>query len=122
MSENDYMQQVMANQQRVEVDLKAKRALAPANRMAMQNVIQAVRMPGAADGMARLSDEETGRFRASQTAGNMVAEINTPAVDVRITGWWRWKTVIVPPNAHVIHTRRGHDKPLHIGLGVSFSY
>jgi hypothetical protein len=25
MSENDYMQQVMANQQRLEVDLKAKR-------------------------------------------------------------------------------------------------
>jgi len=121
MSENDYMQQVMANQQRVEVDLKAKRAVAPANRMAMQNVIQAVRMPGA-DSPARFSDEETGRFRTNQTAANMVAEINTPAVDVRITGWWRWKTVIVPPNAHVIHTRRGHDKPLHIGLGVSFSY
>jgi hypothetical protein len=41
---------------------------------------------------------------------------------VRITGWWRWRTVVVPPNAHVVHTRRGHDKPLHIGLGVSFKY
>jgi len=27
-----------------------------------------------------------------------------PAVDVRITGWGPWKTVIVPPNAHVVHT------------------
>lgn len=41
---------------------------------------------------------------------------------MRITGWWRWRTVGVPPNAHVVHTRRGHDKPLHIGLGVSFKY
>jgi len=123
MSENDYMQQVMANQQRVEVDLKAKRALAPANRMALQRAPQA--MPpqvAAVDGMARLSDEETGRFRASPSAGLGATEISATAVDVRITGWWRWKTVVVPPNAHVVHTRRGHARPLHIGLGVSFSY
>lgn len=43
-------------------------------------------------------------------------------VEVRITGWWRWQTVIVPPNAWVVHTRRGHAEPLHLGLGVSFSY
>jgi len=125
MSENDYMQQVMANQQRVEVDLKAKRALAPANRMAMANYAQARAMPGGAVEM-RQSDEDTGRFRlatsAASVAAGSVIESSAPAVDVRITGWWRWKTVIVPPNAHVIHTRRGHAKPLHIGLGVSFSY
>ena len=133
MSENDYMQQVMANQQRVEVDLKAKRALAPVNRMAMQLAAQPMRKQGGVvEGMARGGDDDTGRFRASAAVGGMAAasvangsiasEINTPAVDVRITGWWRWRTVIVPPNAHVIHTRRGHAKPLHIGLGVSFSY
>ena len=44
------------------------------------------------------------------------------AIDVRITGWWRWKTVIVPPNVWVVHTRRGHTEPLHLGLGVSFPY
>ena len=43
-------------------------------------------------------------------------------VDVRISGTWRWKTVIVPPNAFVVHTRRGRPEPLHIGLGVSFRY
>jgi hypothetical protein len=44
------------------------------------------------------------------------------AVDVRVTGFGRWKTVLVPPNAFVVHTRRGHKNPVHIGLGVSFRY
>lgn len=43
-------------------------------------------------------------------------------VEVRITGFWRWKTVLVPPNAFVVHTRRGRAEPLHVGLGVSFRY
>lgn len=45
-----------------------------------------------------------------------------PIVDVRITGFYCWKTVIVPPNAYVVHTRRGNVKPLHLGMGVSFGY
>jgi hypothetical protein len=45
-----------------------------------------------------------------------------PAIDVRITGFWRFKTVVVPPNVYVVHTRRGHEEPLHVGLGVSFRY
>ncbi|MBB5780355.1 SPFH domain-containing protein [Nonomuraea jabiensis] len=43
-------------------------------------------------------------------------------MDVRITGFWRWKNVLVPPNAFVVHTRRGREKPLHVGLGVSFRF
>ncbi|MFC9993760.1 SPFH domain-containing protein [Nocardia sp. NPDC127526] len=43
-------------------------------------------------------------------------------VDVRVSGWWRWQTVLVPPNAFVVHTRRGRGEPLHIGLGVSFRF
>jgi flotillin len=44
------------------------------------------------------------------------------AVEVRITGFGRRKTVLVPPNALVVHTRRGQAEPLHVGLGVSFRY
>jgi flotillin len=44
------------------------------------------------------------------------------AVEYRITGFWRWKTVLVPPNAYVVHTRRGHADPLHLGLGESFRF
>lgn len=45
-----------------------------------------------------------------------------PAVDVRVTGWFRWKRVIVPPNAHVVHTRLGVEEPLNCGMGVSFNF
>jgi hypothetical protein len=44
------------------------------------------------------------------------------AIDYRITGWWRWKTVVVPPNVYVVHTRRGREEPVHIGMGVSFGF
>ncbi len=44
------------------------------------------------------------------------------AVDYRITGFWLWRTVVVPPNVYVIHTRRGHEKPINIGMGISFRY
>jgi len=106
---NDYMEQVMANQQQVAVDLRAKKA-----RMAIP--AQAAMMP------ERQRADDTGRFQAVRL-GAAPAESAAPAsVEVRITGWWRWKTVIVPPNAHVVHTRRGHERPLHIGLGVSFAF
>src|SRR5262249_35328488 len=122
MSENDYLQQVMENQQKVQVDLRAKKR-AMAAQHAMPSPMNAMSPQNGAP-MQRL-DEDTGRFRAaaaSTTPAAVASDLNTPAVEVRITGWWRWKTVIVPPNAHVVHTRRGHDKPLHIGLGMSFSY
>ncbi|HEX2688090.1 MAG TPA: SPFH domain-containing protein, partial [Kofleriaceae bacterium] len=94
------------------------------NRMMVQNAAPAY--PVQAAGVLRPADEETGRFRISTAAGpasgGLATEPGAPAVDVRITGWGRWKTVIVPPNAHVVHTRRGHADPLHIGLGVSFRY
>jgi regulator of protease activity HflC (stomatin/prohibitin superfamily) len=121
MSENDYLQQVMANQQRVEVDLKAKRGSPVANQMAVLAGSPRGRM--ILGGLAKQSDDDTGRFHAAASAdAGPSGAATAPAVDVRITGWWRWKTVIVPPNAHVIHTRRGHARPLHIGLGMSFNY
>ncbi len=100
---NEYLDQVQEQQQRVEVDLKARKMASPAllQAQAAGNVA-----PRGRRGVAPPPPEAPG--------GN--------AVDVRITGFWRWKTVIVPPNAYVVHTRRGHDKPLHIGLGVSFRF
>ena len=40
----------------------------------------------------------------------------------RVTGVWPFKTVIVPPNAYVVHTRRGKAEPLHCGLDISFRF
>lgn len=96
---NEYLDQVQEQQQRVEVDLKARK---------MANAIPAQAMAPARrrGGIAPPPPEMPG--------GN--------AVEVRITGFWRWRTVVVPPNAYVVHTRRGHDKPLTLGLGVSFRF
>jgi hypothetical protein len=43
-------------------------------------------------------------------------------LNYRITGFWRWRTVVVPPNVYVVHTRRGHEHPIDIGLGLSFRF
>ncbi|MFZ5445480.1 MAG: SPFH domain-containing protein [Myxococcota bacterium] len=101
-SKNSYLDQVVEQQAQLEQNLKAKRAMSlPASQsapVAMRR--QALAVPAQA--------------LAEPPASN--------AVDVRITGFWRWKTVIVPPNAYVVHTRRGVAEPLHLGLGVSFPY
>jgi len=46
----------------------------------------------------------------------------TPGGGYRITGWWRYKTVVVPPNVYAVHTRRGRKEPVHVGLGLSFRF
>lgn len=107
---NDYMEQVKANQQRVEVDLRAKRAISPAPAARARMMV------------APVSAEQTGRFRAVSASADGDAPVPAASVEVRITGFWRWKTVVVPPNAHVVHTRRGRIEPVHIGLGVSFRF
>ena len=101
MSGNTYLEQVVAQQERLEADLRSKRSVAaPA---AQSNI-----------GPGGPPTRGAGRQQASQPAPN--------AVEVRVTGFGRWKTVIVPPNAFVVHTRRGRGEPLHVGLGVSFRY
>jgi flotillin len=110
-SKNSYMEEVLQKQESVDQELRRKARAAPAaqrqmiagpmqNAMAMpQDVVAA--LPGA------LPPSPEGSARA---------------VEVRITGWWRWRTVIVPPNAWVVHTRRGQNEPVHLGLGVSFPF
>ncbi len=96
---NSYLDQVVQQQQALEQNLKARRQKAPMSLAAP---------------MGRAAAGHAGPAEPESPSGN--------AVDVRSTGFWRWKTVIVPPNAHVVHTRRGHAEPLHLGLGVSFPY
>src|SRR6185369_8770835 len=62
------------------------------------------------------------RRRAEFDSAEAAAPPTSSAVEVRVTGFARWKTVLVPPNAFVVHTRRGRAEPLHVGLGVSFRY
>jgi len=91
---NEYLDRVVAEQQVLEQNLRTKRAAPPPPQ-------------APAPARARVATEEVTRGAS---------------VEVRVTGFWRWKTVLVPPNAFVVHTRRGRAEPLHVGLGVSFRY
>lgn len=100
---NDYLEQVQAKQQRLEQDLRRNVALSSLSDEPAPVAQQAVRTRRGGGG---------GGFQ----------NINSAAVNVRITGFWRWKTVVVPPNAYVVHTRRGYKDPLTLGMGVSFRF
>lgn len=114
---NEYLEEVVAKQQQVQSDLRARK-------MNYANAAPAAPMPAQAAraGAVQAADQPI-HPRAARMMGIEPAPVNTSnAVEVRITGMWRWKTVIVPPNAYVVHTRRGRTEPLHIGMGVSFPY
>jgi hypothetical protein len=99
---NTYLEQVVAQQSQLEQDLRSKRqAPAPAPASNAGNIVPLVR---------------------SRSRSTAAGQPHSGAVDVRVTGFGRWKTVLVPPNAFVVHTRRGRSEPLHVGLGVSFRY
>jgi hypothetical protein len=110
MEANDYLNQVVREQARVEDELKTPRKR-------RQLALPAVKPGGAeAEAVKRKGEPASSDFEVS------LGEQAVQPVDYRITGFWRWKTVVVPPNVYVVHTRRGHAEPLHLGLGVSFSY
>jgi hypothetical protein len=96
---NDYLQQVVEQQARVDRELRRQAPLRRARGLG--------KAPRASD--SGLDFEE-----GASTAA--------PAANYRITGWLWWKTVVVPPNMYVVHTRRDHAEPLHVGLGASFRY
>jgi SPFH domain / Band 7 family len=111
-SGNSYLDQVVAQQAVLEGDLRSRRA---PSRAAQPMAAAAPPVPGSPSPLPK---------HAARSGGGAAAPA-TPApgpVDVRISGVWRWKTVIVPPNAFVVHTRRGRTEPLHVGLGESFRY
>src|SRR5262245_14244501 len=100
---NTYLEEVVAAQGQLEQDMRAKRSIAVPAQVAAN---------AAGGGLAS-------RLRA---ASGMPSGSLPATVDVRVTGFWRWKTVLVPPNAFVVHTRRGQADPLHVGLGTSFRF
>jgi regulator of protease activity HflC (stomatin/prohibitin superfamily) len=96
---NEYLEKVQAQQLRVADDLRG------GLRMKM-----------------RAAPAEPGAEPAAAGGAFMPGAAGAGPVDVRVSGFWRWKSVVVPPNAYVVHTRRGHAQPLHLGLGVSFGF
>jgi hypothetical protein len=105
-TDNAYLGEVLAEQAQVEQELRPQARLdAPAF-------------------AAPTASAQYGRFRGAGAAPGAppVGAPSPRAIDYRITGWWRWKTVIVPPNVYVVHTRRGCPEPVTLGLGTSFRF
>lgn len=122
---NAYLDQVMAQQEQLESDLRSKRAASPAPQIAAAMSLPAPPPMLQAEGVARSTSAGVGgRSRSLREPQHFGPEQDAAhnGVEVRITGVGRWKTVLVPPNAFVVHTRRGKAEPLHVGLGVSFRY
>lgn len=93
---NAYLERVVAQQAALEEDLRPSKMPAPA--------------------------PAPRKSRGFGAGGSGTPTPDSQAVEVRVTGFGRWKTVLVPPNAFVVHTRRGRIKPVHIGLGISFRF
>jgi len=49
-------------------------------------------------------------------------QLEKEPIPVRVTGFWIFKRIIVPPNVYVVHTRIGRPAPVTIGMGLSFRY
>jgi flotillin len=102
---NEYLAQVVQDQARVEGELNWKQAPRARRRL----------VPG----LAKVEDADL-----EDSSGALVTAFGNGErlADYRITGFWLWKTVVVPPNVYVVHTRRGYDEPLDIGMGISFRF
>src|SRR5689334_13743122 len=103
---NEYLEQVVRQKDQLEYDLKARRAKTPM----LANAAPAGQAQGTDVFRVNLDDDRSG------------GAVGSSAVDVRVSGLFRWKNVVVPPNAYVVHTRRGHEEPVHCGLGISFRF
>jgi hypothetical protein len=112
--ENTYLNEVMAEQANVEHELKRKRVAPAAARGKSSGRSLA---PGVVELKKGLAPADESGLDFDEGYGGAGG-----AVNYRVTGFWRWKTVVVPPNVYVVHTRRGHAEPLHVGLGASFRY
>lgn len=95
---NEYLEQVKAQQVQLETDLKVR--------------------PSAPSSMAMPRRARAQLMEAAPAAGGATAH----DLGVRVRGFWRWKTVLVPPNVYVVHTRRGRKDPVTLGIGVSFRF
>src|SRR5262245_50265722 len=97
--ENVYLEQVLEQQQQVDQELRGWRGKAAQ----LQHKLDRPLVPSAPALAAAAA------LPASRTGPG--AE-SVRAVDYRVTGFWFWKTVVVPPNVYVIHTRRGRAEPV----------
>jgi regulator of protease activity HflC (stomatin/prohibitin superfamily) len=68
------------------------------------------------------SPQRSQRHTSSALKTSEELQIEKEPIRVRETGFWLFRQIVVPPNAYVVHTRMGRDKPVTLGLGRSFRY
>jgi hypothetical protein len=113
---NEYLNEVLVEQAQVEQELKQQRLQAPASAQALSPGVGRELGKGPVRFKQGLEDlDEDG-------AAGPPGAPSSRAINYRITGFWRWQTVVVPPHVYVVHTRRGHAEPVTLGLGTSFRF
>ena len=111
---NEYLNQVVEEQARVEEELRRPKAA----QVALQAVGKRLGKGLIEFKKGATATDEAAAEEVSSHGGNGRASASSaPAVDVRVTGWFRWKTVVgvgevelAVRGVHVI------DDPLHVGL------
>ncbi len=95
-----------------------------AQQVQVQRELQRNALPAASSSADRpVKFKKAMRGEPTDAANDAPPGVPSPrAIDYRITGFWRWQTVVVPPNVYVVHTRRDHAEPVTLGLGTSFRF
>src|SRR5437879_4255601 len=99
---NDYLNEVLVEQEQVEQELKR------------QSPPAAPAPPAPAGATGRWMGKGLLEFKKGLEEDEEAppGAPSSRAIAYRVTGFWRWKTVVVPPNVYVVHTRRGHPEPI----------
>ncbi|MCW6037279.1 hypothetical protein K4A83_13505 [Spirulina subsalsa FACHB-351] len=124
--ENQYLQEVLEQQQQLDRQLNKRARRSPPHppaQAAPKPSAPTVETSGELFAMAEPFQPELSRETSpSETLPIKMEKTPSRAIDYKIVGFLWWKSVIVPPNAYVIHTRRGHSQPIHLGRGISFRF
>ncbi len=87
-----------------------------------QPIAKPVSVPSPAPSTLQPQAKKTMSYIDSSFKTSEELQLEKEPIQVRETGFWFWKRVVVPPNAYVVHTRLGRQEPVTLGLGVSFRY
>src|SRR5690242_8274293 len=93
---NEYLKEVMQEQAKVEGELRQRAWAAAAPAPAAAPLALGKGVVRFRKGMKGLAEQATDFDE--EDSGEPVA-----AVGYRITGFWLWQTVVVPPNVYVVH-------------------
>jgi flotillin len=136
-TDNTYLQEALAEQAAVDQKLKSRSRKrhhgtqpspapspkpATTSRREFAPAVEDSRLAETANFMAMEAPQAPTMARSAAPLPPAPKVEHPKMIDYRIVGFGLWKSVIVPPNAYVVHTRRGHSQPIHMGRGISFRF